>query len=51
MNIDFDPLALLELNDAVDYYNFQHEGLGDRFKENVKQGLKNIRSSECMAVS
>jgi len=37
MNINFDPLALLELNDAVDYYNFQLEGPCDRFKEYVKQ--------------
>ena len=42
MNIDFDPLALLELNDAVDYYNFQLEGLGARFKDDIKQGLKKI---------
>ncbi|MCK5152951.1 MAG: type II toxin-antitoxin system RelE/ParE family toxin [Spirochaetales bacterium] len=42
MRIDFDPLALLELNDAVEYYNFQHQGLGDRFKKDVKYGLKKI---------
>ncbi len=42
MNIDFDPLALLELNDAVEYYNFQLQGLGDRFKKDIKQGLKKI---------
>lgn len=42
MKIDFDPLALLELNDTVEYYNFQHQGLGDRFKKDVKSGLKKI---------
>ena len=42
MKIDFDPLALLELNDAVEYYNFQLQGLGDRFKEDIKHGLKKI---------
>lgn len=42
MKIDFDPLALLELNDAVEYYNFQLQGLGDRFKGDIKHGLKKI---------
>lgn len=42
MKIEFDPLALLELNDAVEYYNFQLQGLGDRFKDDIKLGLKRI---------
>lgn len=42
MEVEFDPLALLELNDAIEYYNFQLEGLGDRFKEDVKKGIGRI---------
>ena len=42
VNIEFDPLALLELNDAVEYYNFKLKGLGDRFKKDVQLGLKRI---------
>jgi hypothetical protein len=42
MEIEFDPLAILELNDATDYYNFKLNGLGDRFKEDVKKGIQKI---------
>jgi plasmid stabilization system protein ParE len=42
MTIEFDPLAVLELNDAVEYYNFKLEGLGDRFKDDVKKGINKI---------
>ncbi|MBB6482694.1 type II toxin-antitoxin system RelE/ParE family toxin [Spirochaeta isovalerica] len=42
MTIEFDPLALLELNDAVEYYNFKLAGLGDRFKDDVRIGINRI---------
>jgi hypothetical protein len=42
MDVEFDPLPLLEMNDAVEYYNYKHQGLGDRFKEDVKKGLLRI---------
>ncbi len=44
MEVVFDPLALLELRDAVEYYNFQLEGLGDRFKVEVQLGIQRIVS-------
>ena len=42
MNIEFDPLALYEMNDAIEYYNFKLQGLGDRFKDDVKKGIQRI---------
>jgi len=42
MQIEFDPLAILELNDTTEYYNFKLEGLGDRFREDIRNGLKRI---------
>ena len=42
MIVEFDPLAAAELNDAVEYYNFQLEGLGNRFKEDIGNGIKRI---------
>jgi plasmid stabilization system protein ParE len=42
MTIEFDPLALLELNDAIDYYNFKLEGLGDRFRDDIRTGINRI---------
>ncbi|MBI9097911.1 MAG: type II toxin-antitoxin system RelE/ParE family toxin, partial [Spirochaetaceae bacterium] len=40
--IEFDPLAVLELRDTVEYYNFKLMGLGDRFKEDVQKGISRI---------
>lgn len=42
MKILFDPLAVNELNDAVEYYNLCDPGLGDRFKDSVYQGIQKI---------
>ena len=45
MKVEFDPLALLELNDAVDYYNYLRRGLGDRFKNEVRLAIIRIPGS------
>ena len=44
MKIEFTIHAYYELRDAVDYYNLKLEGLGDRFKENVQEGLTRIEA-------
>lgn len=43
MNVIFDDLANEEFNDAVEYYEFQVEGLGKRFKEEIKRALRTIK--------
>ncbi len=43
MKVFFDDLAKEEYNDAVEYYEFQIEGLGKRFKEEIKRALKTIK--------
>lgn len=42
MNIEFLPIAKLELDDAIGYYELQLEGLGKRYKEEVRTSLKRI---------
>ena len=42
MNIEFLPIAKLELDDAIEYYELQLEGLGKRYKEEVRSSLKRI---------
>jgi len=42
MNIEFLPLAKLELDDAIGYYELQLEGLGKRYKEEVRTSLNRI---------
>ena len=44
MKVIFSKYAKQELNDAVHYYELEHEGLGRRFKEEVKKAA--IRISE-----
>lgn len=43
MNIVFDPLALAEMEDASEFYDVKSPGLGERFKKEIKRGLKLIR--------
>ena len=40
--VRFSKFAVLELNDAVDYYNQEYPGLGDRFKIEVKKAAERI---------
>ncbi len=42
MNIEFLPIAKLELDDAIEYYELQLEGLGKRYKEEVRTSLNRI---------
>ena len=43
MKIVFDKLAQLEFDDASEYYEFEVPGLGTRFIEEVKRGIRRIR--------
>ena len=43
MNVIFDDLATEEFNDAVEYYEFEVEGLGKRFKEEINRVLRTIK--------
>lgn len=43
MKIIFDDLATEEFNDAIEYYEFEVEGLGKRFKAEIKRALRTIR--------
>ena len=36
--------AKIELDEAVDYFNFQKPGLGQEFKDEIYEGLKRIKS-------
>jgi hypothetical protein len=43
VKIVFDKLAQLEFDDASEYYEFEVPGLGTRFREEVKRGIRRIR--------
>ncbi len=42
MDVIFDKLAKLELDDAAQYYELQIPGLGIRFEEEVKRGIRRV---------
>lgn len=42
MNVIFNELAREELNDAIEYYELELSGLGDRFENDIKRGIKRI---------
>jgi len=42
MNVIFSKYAKLELEDAMHYYDLEYEGLGWRFKEEVKKAVIRI---------
>lgn len=42
MRVIFTTIARQELEDAVRYYELQHAGLGQRFKEEVQKAAKRI---------
>lgn len=44
MKVVFSKYARQELNDAVRYYELEHEGLGWKFKEEVKKAALRISS-------
>ena len=43
MKIRFDHLAVKELEDAIEYYEIQQKGLGQKFKDEIKRSLKIIK--------
>ena len=43
MEIVFDKLAQLELEDASEYYELEVPGLGVQFREEIKRGISRIR--------
>ena len=42
MKIEFLPLAKSELDDAVEYYNLQVQGLGNRYKSEARETINRI---------
>jgi len=42
MKVVFDKLAQLELDDATEYYEVESPGLGVRFRDEVKRGIRRI---------
>ena len=43
MRVVFSDLAKLELNDAAHYYELEYQGLGRRFKQEVRKAALRIR--------
>ena len=41
----FSPESLLEIKDAVEYYNYKSKGLGSRFKSNFLAEVKAIKQN------
>lgn len=42
MRILFSPTAIEELNNAVDYLEFEWEGLGERFRDDVRLAAQRV---------
>lgn len=42
MKVIFSKFAKLELDDAIAYYELEYTGLGRKFKEEVKTGIKRV---------
>ena len=42
MKVIFSKFAKLELDDAMAYYELEYEGLGRKFKEEVRTAIKRI---------
>ena len=42
MYVVFNKIALAELNDAVTCYELELEGLGERFRKEIQNGIKRI---------
>jgi plasmid stabilization system protein ParE len=43
LKILFDDLARIEYQDAIEFYELEIQGLGLRFKEEVKRALRNLK--------
>jgi plasmid stabilization system protein ParE len=42
MHVIFTKLAIQEMHDAVQYYEFEYSGLGQRFKEEIRKAALRI---------
>jgi plasmid stabilization system protein ParE len=42
MKVILDKLAILEIDDASEFYELEVPGLGTRFREEVKKGIRRI---------
>jgi hypothetical protein len=42
MNVLFNELALLEFNNAIEFYELEQAGLGKQFEEEIKRSLRRI---------
>ncbi len=42
MKVIFNELAKHEFEDAIEFYEIEHSGLGRRFKEEIKRSIKRI---------
>ena len=45
MRSAFHPDALTEFDDAIDFYDLEADGLGDRFEEYVRLAVSEIEDS------
>jgi len=43
LKVIFDDPANAEFNDTFEYYELQVEGLGKKFQEEIKRGLRTIK--------
>lgn len=42
MKVIFSPFAKQELKDAIEFYNLEYRGLGNKFKQEVKISITRI---------
>lgn len=45
MRSKFHPEALAEFDDAIDYYDIEADGFGDRFREHIRTAVTEIEES------
>jgi plasmid stabilization system protein ParE len=45
MKIEYHPLTVSDLNQAVAFYNRQHPGLGEEFRSEVHAAIARVRSN------
>ena len=45
MKVKIHELAVREFDDAIDWYEMQSSGLGKRFREQVKEQIKKIKTN------
>ncbi|MCP4135331.1 MAG: type II toxin-antitoxin system RelE/ParE family toxin [bacterium] len=45
MKVEINELAAIEFDDAIDWYEMQSKGLGDRFKKHVLKQVNKIKKN------